>query len=145
MIKLILACILSLLYAYAACAQDNANGLSMRAMRAMVSASTTYNIDVLDLAKIGYVESKWKQAAKRVNKNGTIDIGMFQINSVHWYKECKGMQVKTLEGNANCAAKLIAGHAKWSSIDKQWLARYHSKTKAKKRHYAKLLAKAGNI
>ena len=140
--KLLIACILSLCFAYAACAADTAKP-AMADIIAMVKASEKYGIDVQALVKIGYVESRYNQAAIRVNKNGTIDVGMFQVNSVHWSKECKGLDVTTLQGNADCAAKIIAGHAIHAAADKDWLGRYHSKTPSKKRGYARQLAKVG--
>lgn len=139
--KLLIACILSLCFAWCACAADSK--LSIEAVRAIVDASNKYGIDAQALVKIGYVESRYNQAAIRVNKNHTVDIGMFQVNSVHWSKECKGIDVTTLQGNADCAAKIIAGHAKHAKTDSAWLGRYHSKTISKKLFYSKQLDKVG--
>lgn len=139
--KLLIACILSLCFTWCASAADSK--LSIDAVRAIVQAANAYGIDAQALVKIGYVESRYNQGAIRHNKNGTIDVGMFQVNSVHWSKECKGLDVTTLQGNADCAAKLIAGHATHAATDSAWLGRYHSKTPSKKLYYAKQLDKAG--
>lgn len=114
--------------------------LTMESMRAMVQAANQYRVDVQSLVSIARVESHYNQGARRVNKNSTVDVGMFQVNSVHWKRECKGIDVTKLQGNAECAAKLIAMHAKHASTDKNWLGRYHSKTESKKLLYIQLLA-----
>lgn len=113
---------------------------SKAAVKAMLKASSKFGIDAQDLVRIAYVESRFKQDAMRSNKNGTVDVGMFQVNSVHWSTTCRGFDVLTLQGNAYCAAKIIAAHAKHAATDPNWLGRYHSKTKAKKLQYVELLA-----
>lgn len=139
--KLLIATILALCFAaYSAVAADTSKP-SKAAIKAIVKAANKYGIDAQDLVKIGYVESRFKQDAVRVNTNGTVDTGMFQVNSVHWSTTCKGLDVTTLQGNAYCAAKIISGHAKHADTDANWLGRYHSKTKAKKLQYVELLAK----
>lgn len=42
-----------------------------------------------------------------INTNGTIDVGIFRINSIHFNKEgCSLAEVITVEGNINCAYKI---------------------------------------
>lgn len=98
-----------------------------------------YNLEANDLLKIAYVESKFKQDAVRVNTNGTTDIGMFQINSIHWTGKCKDLDVFKLKGNAECAARLLKKHSKKKNQDAEWIGRYHSKTPSLKKKYVKLL------
>ncbi len=97
------------------------------------------NIDPNDLIRIAYVESRFKVNAVRANSNGTIDYGMFQINSVHWDTTCKGINVMEFKGNVRCAAKLIQQAQLHSHNDKHWIGRYHSKTHSKKIFYSNLL------
>lgn len=99
-----------------------------------------YNINAQDLVNIAYTESRFNNNSIRYNKNGTIDVGMFQINSVHWTTTCSKLNIYKLEDNAACAAIIISKlKAKHSIRDKQWLGRYHSATKSKKLHYLVLL------
>lgn len=109
-------------------------------VNAIYKAAKAYKIDAQDLVKIAYLESTFKSKAKRFNKNGTIDAGMFQINSVHWTTTCKKYDISKLQGNAYCAAKLISLAKRHAKHDKNWLGRYHSKTPKHKRSYAKVLA-----
>ena len=122
---------------------DKSVKLDMDAVVAIREASEKYGINAQDLIRIAYVESRYNQAAIRVNKNATVDIGMFQVNSVHWSRECRGIDVTKVEGNAMCEAKLLSAHKKHSKTDKNWLGRYHSKTPSKKKLYMELLARAG--
>src|SRR4051812_46541951 len=100
-----------------------------KTVKVIYSVAKTFDIDAQDLIRIAYTESKFKVDAVRVNKNGTIDYGMFQVNSIHWTTSCKEFDIKTLKGNASCAAKLIkAIKARHGDTDINWLGRYHSKT-----------------
>jgi hypothetical protein len=92
------------------------------------------------LLKIATIESNVNpKAPMRVNKNGTKDVGMFQINSVHWHTTCKAFNVFELSGNARCAALLVARHRTKAGVDEHWVARYHSKTPRYKLIYARKL------
>lgn len=52
-------------------------------------------------------ESGLREGAFNINTNGTIDIGVFQINSVHFTKEfCTLKDVSTMKGNVDCAYEL---------------------------------------
>lgn len=45
-----------------------------------------------------------EDAINAYNTNGTIDVGIFQINSVHFSKEgCSLKEVATMQGNVDCA------------------------------------------
>ena len=52
-------------------------------------------------------ESGLREGAFNINSNGTIDVGIFQINSVHFNKEfCTLKDVSTIKGNIDCAYEL---------------------------------------
>jgi hypothetical protein len=102
-------------------------------------AARRYDIDAQDLVKIAFLESTFKVNAKRFNKNGTIDYGMFQISSIHWTTTCKEYDISKPQGNAYCAAKLISIAKEYKDTDKHWLGRYHSKTPSHKRSYSRAL------
>lgn len=105
-------------------------------------ACERYDIEVNHLIVIGLVESNLNPKAKtRFNKNGTKDVGPFQINSVHRKSTCKEFNIDSLKGNTMCAGKLIAKHSRKAETDPLWLARYHSKTPSKKRKYFKKILK----
>lgn len=53
---------------------------------------------------IARAESKMKEDAIHANKNGTVDIGIFQINSVHFGKVgCSLRELAVAESNVDCA------------------------------------------
>lgn len=105
-------------------------------------AAEKYNINPNYLVAIGHVETNLNEDAPiRYNTNNTIDVGPFQINSVHRDSTCKEYNVDSLSGNTHCAAKLIRMHSRKSKTDPMWLARYHSKTPSKKKKYYKKLLK----
>lgn len=90
------------------------------------------------MVSIAILESGLKPKAYRVNSNGTVDHGIFQINSVN-SQFCKGLNIHTLEGNVECAAKLLALHKHKKNIDSMWYCRYHSKTPSRKLEYCNKL------
>jgi hypothetical protein len=53
---------------------------------------------------IAKAESGLRAEAFHANSNGSIDLGLFQINSTHFNKKgCSMAELITLEGNAKCA------------------------------------------
>lgn len=121
----------------------NAASLDKEVKAAITKAAKAHNVPEWELLKIAYVESTLrKNPPMRHNKNNTYDIGMFQINSIHWFTICKKYDVTQLDGNAMCAAKLLAQHLKHSKTDANWPARYHSKTPKYKQIYANKLSQA---
>lgn len=112
---------------------------SHHTLRVIYQAAHHFGVDADTLIKIAYVESRFDATAERVNGNGSIDYGMFQINSVHWSKDCKHFNVLTLRGNALCAAKLLRV-AKRHAADRFWIGRYHSTTLRRKRAYYRLVS-----
>lgn len=114
---------------------------SIATLRLINKVAHAHGIDSQDMVRIAAIESRFDQGARRVNRNGTVDVGMFQVNSVQWDTVCKGLDVFNLKGNAECAARIIAGHKKHASNDAAWLGRYHSKTPSKKlAYYNRLMA-----
>ena len=112
---------------------------SIKVLALIRKVAHKHHLDTQSLLAIASVESNFDQGARRLNKNHTVDVGMFQVNSVHWDTTCKGLDVLKLRGNLECAARIIEGHQGHAASDKAWLGRYHSKTPSKKLAYYKLL------
>lgn len=113
---------------------------STKTLKVIYQAAKRFDVDAQALVKIAYLESSFKIDARRLNGNGTVDVGMFQVNSVHWSTTCKAFDVFTLKGNASCAAKLLRVAAKHAETDSNWVGRYHSKTPTRKAAYAERVA-----
>lgn len=107
------------------------------AVRAIVKASKTFRVNAIDLARLAILETGFDPNKKpSVNSNRTVDYGMFRINDVNRNTVCSEFDVETIEGNALCAAKIVADlKANWGSKDPRWIARFHSKTPALKHEY----------
>ncbi len=117
-----------------------ANGfdVSDRIVNAILTASKTYQIDAMELTAIGIIETGLgKYARTRKNLNGTVDRGLFQINSVN-ETACIEYNLDSPEGSALCAAKLLS-QIKTKYAD--YLGRYHSNTPVKKVQYFKKITK----
>jgi len=115
-----------------------ANGFkpSERIVNAILNASETYHIDAVELTAIAIVETSLGTNAKlRKNSNGTLDRGLFQINTVNWPK-CVEYNLDSPEGSALCAAKLLS-QIKAKRAD--YLGVYHSKTPSRKLAYMQKL------
>lgn len=57
-----------------------------------------------------------EDALNTYNSNGTIDVGIFQINSVHFTKDgCSLKEVATMKGNVDCAYQIYqaSGWTPW--------------------------------
>lgn len=120
----------------------NIAGAEPSAIKLIQRTAAAHGLSADDMYRIAWVESRFKANAVRKNRNGTTDIGMFQINSVHWHSTCRHLAVDTPKGNVECAALLLKLHRKYAVTDSQWIGRYHSKTPSKKRTYIKLLQRA---
>jgi len=56
---------------------------------------------------IAKAESGLREDAININTNSTIDVGIFQINSIHFKKEfCTLKDVATMKGNVDCAYEI---------------------------------------
>lgn len=106
----------------------------------IAKVSNKEKIDPVHMLKIAVIESKLKHSSIHFNKNKTIDVGLFQINTVNKTGICRNLNIYTLEGNTECAAKLIKGHKKFEQLDSLWLARYNSKTLINKITYYRKLS-----
>ena len=113
---------------------------SKATLKVLYSAAKRYDVDAQSLIKIAFVESSFRADARRVNVNGTVDYGMFQVNSIHWSTTCKKFNIFELKGNALCAAKILARFKKHADTDLHWQGRYHSSTPKRKIAYALKLA-----
>ena len=99
---------------------------------AIANAANAYQVDALQLTAIGIIESGLgKNAKTRKNRNGTLDRGVFQINTVN-LDRCKAFHIDTVEGSAFCAAKILSQIKMVKPSD---VAKYHSKTPSKKSAY----------
>lgn len=114
---------------------------SNEVIKAVVKAARWYALEPLDLAAIGLIETglgRYNQDTH--NTNGTVDTGIFQINTVNRPK-CVQFDLTTAEGSAMCAAKLLQSiRRQYAPKDPQWKAVYHSKTKQFKDKYARKIA-----
>ncbi|MEO0289598.1 MAG: transglycosylase SLT domain-containing protein [candidate division WOR-3 bacterium] len=66
---------------------------------------------------IARAESGMREEAINVNHNGSLDIGIFQINSVHWKKEgCSPKELFDAYKNVDCAYKIwqASGWSAWT-------------------------------
>lgn len=113
---------------------------SDRIVNAIVMASQTFHINPLELTAICLIETgcgKYNQINH--NRNKSIDVGIFQINSIN-HDYCIEYNLQSPEGSALCAAKLLSRIQKsWQKKDAKWLGRYHSKTiKYKNEYYNKI-------
>ncbi len=105
---------------------------SSQVIKAIIKASHKYKLDPLELATIGIIETGLgKYARDRVNKNGTVDHGLFQINTVNEVV-CIEYDLSTVEGSSFCAAKLLS---RIKRVRHDYMGVYHSKTKSKKAIY----------
>ena len=104
-----------------------ANGFTPdnRTIRAIEKAAKTYSIDVKELTAIAIVETGLGRYTRdQLNSNGTKDVGLFQINEIN-HATCVEYNLRSPEGSALCAAKLLASLKK---RHQDYLVKYHSKT-----------------
>jgi soluble lytic murein transglycosylase-like protein len=77
-----------------------------------------YNVDPMAAAAVIYCESRGNPKARNVNRNGTIDRGIMQINTVHNAAAARrGNDLDTVEGNLDFGLYLISkqGFAPYSA------------------------------
>lgn len=113
-------------------AHENGFRPTERVIKAIAYASKHYGINPLELTAIGIIETGLGKYNKtRLNTNGTLDKGIFQINSVN-FKTCVEYNLNSPEGSALCAAKLLS---RLKARRSDYLGAYHSKTPSKKTLY----------
>jgi len=69
---------------------------------------------------IAKAESGLREDAIHINNNGTIDVGIFQINSIHFTKEfCQLKDVASTKGNIDCAYEIYkaSGWSPWVAFN----------------------------
>lgn len=116
-----------------------ANGFkpSPRVVNAIVEASKAYGINVRTLTVIAIVETGLGRYERTVlNKNGTKDVGLFQINEVN-HDNCVEYSLDTPEGSSMCAAKLLAALKR---RHQDFVVRYHSHTLKHRIKYARKIS-----
>jgi len=67
---------------------------------------------------VAQAESGFREDAININDNGTIDVGIFQINSVHFKQEgCTLQDVVYQNKNVECAYKIFkaSGWSAWTA------------------------------
>jgi hypothetical protein len=120
-----------------ALAQANGYKPSLRIVRAILGASIKYKVKAKELTAIAILETGLGKYSKpRLNPNGTIDRGLFQINTVN-YSKCVEYNLDSPEGSALCAAKLLSNIR---SHRADYLGAYHSKTPKHKKAYLDRMA-----
>lgn len=120
-------------------AKSNGFKPSKRIVNSIVKASEVYYLDPLELTAIAIIESGiGKYSTIRINRNGTRDVGLFQINTIN-RKQCIEYNLYSPEGSSLCAAKLLSQHKTKRS---DYLGVYHSKTPSLKKKY---MQKIGQI
>lgn len=132
--------ILALLIASPVHASEIVRLPSVSTLKAIYKAAKRFGVDSNAMIKIAYVESSFKADARKINVNGSIDYGLFQINSVHWSTTCRSFDIFAISGNTLCAAKLLSLAKRHAVNDPTWLGRYHSKTPKHKIAYFTKLA-----
>lgn len=106
-------------------------------MAAIKHAAKVYGVDERTMIAIAYIESSFRPDAYNVNVNGTVDLGLFQINSVVAKEECEEYNLWSAKGSALCAAKMIAKHKKTG--DPLYIGRYHnSRPELKLKYYRRV-------
>ena len=88
-----------------------------------IKVSQETGIDQELIHKIMWAESQYKLDAKGINKNGSVDSGLFQINSQHIpLAKSMGIDIFTPEGNAEFAIYLIKknGLRDWGYSKSTW-------------------------
>jgi lysozyme-related protein Hpa2 len=108
-------------------------------------AALHHGVNASVLRAIGWHESRLKPHAIGHNQNGTVDIGAFQINSMHLGKLSKyGVSASSLK-NGCVNAYVAAWHYKKQvqEFGNTWRAvgAYHSRTPARSAWYANAIAK----
>ena len=111
--------------------------------RCVQAAATYHSVNPWVLQAILSVESGFKPNAVNRNQNGTIDVGMAQINSAH-FARLKALGVMPDRLMDSCVATYVAA---WFLAEKirqnglSWygIATYHSKTRCYNDRYAALL------
>jgi soluble lytic murein transglycosylase-like protein len=108
-------------------------------------AGRTYKVPPMLLQAIAWVESRYDKNAKNENTNGSIDMGVMQINSL-WLEPLSqyGIEQKHLYNacfNINVAAWILRQQINEVGYNWQAVAQYHSRNAARGDNYARKVAR----
>lgn len=68
----------------------------------------TFGLHCREAIAVAKAESGMRESAFNINTNDTIDVGLFQINSIHFGKTgCSLKEVSTVTGNIKCAKQIF--------------------------------------
>ncbi|HSE73308.1 MAG TPA: lytic transglycosylase domain-containing protein [Dongiaceae bacterium] len=108
-------------------------------------AGRTYKVPPMLLQAIAWVESRYDKNAKNENTNGSIDMGVMQINSL-WLEPLSqyGIEQKHLYNacfNINVAAWILRQQINEVGYNWQAVAQYHSRNAERGDNYARKVAR----
>jgi soluble lytic murein transglycosylase-like protein len=108
-------------------------------------AGRMYQVPPMLLQSIAWVESRYDKNAKNHNTNGSVDMGVMQINSL-WLESLSeyGVQRKHLYNacyNISVAAWILRKQINEVGYNWQAVAHYHSRTPDKGESYARKVAR----
>lgn len=106
----------------------------------IVAAAAHHQVNSVTLRAIGWFESKLKPGAVGKNTNGSVDVGAFQTNSIHFDRLARaGISPESLKDgcvSAYVAASMLREHIVASGNNWTSVGNYHSKTPARSKWYA---------
>lgn len=108
-------------------------------------AGRTYKVPPMILQAIAWVESRYDRNAENYNTNGSIDMGVMQINSL-WLEPLAeyGIETRHLYNacfNINVAAWILRKQINEVGYNWQAVAHYHSRTPERGENYARKVAR----
>lgn len=108
-------------------------------------AGRTYKVPPMLLQAIAWVESRYDKNAENFNTNGSVDMGVMQINSL-WLEPLAeyGIEQKHLYNacfNINVAAWILRKQINEVGYNWQAVAHYHSRTDWRGENYARKVAR----
>jgi len=86
----------------------------------MIRLSKKYDVPMEKMGRIIYAESSWRKDAENVNKNGTVDKHLCQINSKHWLPRVEKAGFEWNELEACFWIYSIAGDKPWYLSKVNW-------------------------
>ena len=110
------------------------------------AAGKRYGIDPVLLASVAKVESDYDQSAKNTNRDGSIDVGIMQINNKYWAQPLDKIGISwemvetSADTNINVGAWILAQAFQEAGVG--WLAigaynaGFSDKKRRYRRHYA---------
>lgn len=109
-------------------------------------AGKDFGIEAALLKRIATIESSMNPRAVNLNKNGTVDIGLMQINTIHLRRLSKiGVTKESLkdpEVNIYVAALLLSSHIRKRGYNLDAIGCYHSANPVYKSQWLKRLSMA---